>query len=317
MASVKSHVDQADRQGMGPVDVESALTSVRSRMGKSAWADSKLAVVPGRAGAGHRQLAAPAKPVVRPQWTRWAMAVAAVAVVALSIRQWSGSGSGGSEARTVATQVGQRDSVTLSDGTRIVLAPGSQLVVAANFDAGDRVVELIGAAYFDVYHDEARPFTVHAAGAVIRDVGTAFTVKMDDLGGVSIAVTHGIVAVGSTVTSDGPPATVELHAGDRGTVSAGNVAVTRGIVAAEDAAWIRGQLSYRDAPLAEVQADLKRWYGITLRVEDSALTRLTVTMPSQPDSASVVRMVATMLGAVAEQRGDTVILRSAGSGTTP
>jgi len=151
---------------------------------------------------------------------------------------------------------------------------------------------------------------VLAAGAEIRDVGTAFTVKTDALGAVSVSVTHGVVAVrDSGLARD---KAVELRAGDRGVVSAGEVAVARGAVTDDELGWTRGELSYRDASLSEVQADLKRWYGLTLVVADTALARLTVTMPAQADSASVISTIAAMLGADAEQRGDTVILRSAG-----
>jgi hypothetical protein len=52
-------------------------------------------------------------------------------------------------------------------------------------------------------------------------------------------------------------------------------------------------------------------------VQDSALTRLTVTMPAQSDSATIINTIVTLLGAEAVQRGDTIILRSAGRGTIP
>jgi transmembrane sensor len=166
-----------------------------------------------------------------------------------------------------------------------------------------------------VHHDDAHPFTVRAARAEIRDVGTAFTVKTDDAGDVTVAVTHGIVALRDA--SDAGPAGVELRAGDRGVVSAGAVAVTRGTVTEDETSWTRGRLAYRDAPLSEVRADLKRWYGIDLQIADSALSRLTVTMPAQPDSASVINTIVTLLGADMVQRGGSLILRSAARGTIP
>jgi transmembrane sensor len=210
----------------------------------------------------------------------------------------------------LATQVGVRDSITLSDGTRVLLAPGSRLTVAEGFDGGTRSVTLEGAAFFDVKHDDAHPFTVRAAGAEIRDVGTAFTVKTDAKGGVSVSVTHGIVAVRDSAVAT--EKAVELRAGDRGVLTGGEVAVARGAVTDDDLNWTRGELSYRDASLSEVQADLKRWYGLNLLVADTALARLTVTMPAQADSARVISTIAAALGADVEQRGDTVILRSAG-----
>ena len=51
-----------------------------------------------------------------------------------------------------------------------------------------------------------------------------------------------------------------LQAGDRGRLRAdGTVVSERGSVTPDEAAWVVGKLVYRDAPLDEVQADLRRW----------------------------------------------------------
>jgi transmembrane sensor len=132
-------------------------------------------------------------------------------------------------------------------------------------------------------------------------------------GRVSVAVTHGIVALRDTTAGSAAP--VELRAGDRGVLQAGTVAVARGTVTDEDMAWMRGQLAYRDAPLAEVQADLRRWYGIELRVADSALAQRTLTATFHGDSsAQVVQVIALALGADVVQRGDTIFLQPQGPG---
>jgi len=311
---VKAHAAAADADAHVPVDVDAAFRQVRARLAADVAAPREgLSVVSGGAGravVGGRTTAPSSRP-----WGRIVLAVAATVVAALGIRQWQGGATAGGANRVLATQVGQRDSLMLADGTKVVLAPGSRLTVAADFDAGNRVVTLEGAAYFDVHHDDAHPFTVRAARAEIRDVGTAFTVKTDDAGDVTVAVTHGIVALRDA--SEAGPAGVELRAGDRGVVSAGAVAVTRGTVTDDETSWTRGRLAYRDAPLAEVRADLKRWYGIDMQIADSALSRLTVTMPAQPDSASVINTIVTLLGADMVQRGGSIILRSAARGTIP
>ena len=303
-ASVKARSDRAAQSANLSVDVESAWRAVQARMD----APAGLSVVRGNA-----PRTAVTKPAGR-NWTRYAVGAAATLVALIGVRQWQRHGIETGAAQVVATKVGVRDSLTLPDGSHVVLAPGSRLTVAAGFANGERSVTLEGAAYFHVKHDDAHPFTVRAADAVIRDIGTSFSVKTD-ASGVSVSVTQGIVAVRES--SSKAPAAVELRAGDRGVISAGTVEVSRGTVTADDMAWTHGQLTYRDASLAEVQADLKRWYGITLQVADSSLLRLTVTMPKQTDSARVISTIAALLGADAEQHGDTVILHSAGRSTTP
>lgn len=306
-ASVKRHADRAAATADVSVNVEAALAAVRGRMQET----PALTVVRGGAP---RSSAAGQPASSRGKRAYWA-AAAAVLVTVVGVQAWRGTRAPAGVERTVATRTGQLDTVALSDGSKVMLAPGSSMTVAASFDRGDRVVTLRGAAFFEVQHDAAHPFTVRANDAEIRDIGTAFSVNTDARGGVSVSVTHGSVAMRPANVAAQP--SIELRAGDRGVLANGNVAVTRGTVTPDDVAWTRGQLSYRDTPLSEVQGDLKRWYGITLQIADSSLTKLTVTMPAQPDSARIISTIAALLGADAEQRGDTVILHSAGRGTNP
>lgn len=298
---------QADTQSHR-IDAERALASV---MGRLETARPTLTVE--RGGAPTAQVAATATPR---RWRIGTMAAAAAVVAVGAFAIWKGRIA---EPITLEyrTAVGKRDSLQLPDGSTVVLAPGSRLTLAEGFTKGTREVTLEGAAFFNVVHDDAHPFTVHAAGAEIRDVGTAFSVKTT-AGNVAVAVTHGIVSVRREPTAARADTATELHAGDRATLDGQSVRVQRGVVTADDVAWTRGQLAYRDATLAEVQADLARWYGITLQVNDSTLARRTLTATFRSDSAAqVVQLVALALGADVVQRGDTVLLQRAGAGAPP
>jgi transmembrane sensor len=267
-----------------------------------------------RGGAATSAATPPVAGAAGRRWRGPVFAAAAALTAMVGIAQWRGGNA--SAEHVYATQVGQRDSVKLPDGSTVVLAPGSRLTVASDFNRGNRDVTLEGAAFFEVKHDGAHPFVVHSRGAEIRDIGTAFSVKTDVNGRVSVAVTHGIVALRDTTAGSAAP--VELHAGDRGVLQAGTVAVARGTVTDEDMAWTRGQLAYRDAPLAEVQADLRRWYGIELQVVDAVLAQRTLTASFRSDSAAqVIQVIALALGADVVQRGDTILLQPQGPGSTP
>ncbi|MCC6244538.1 MAG: FecR domain-containing protein [Gemmatimonadaceae bacterium] len=315
-AGVKAHADEATAHAAVPVDLEAAWRRVQAEIAGPSGAEVTPKAVP-RLEVARGGLSVADGGRAERRASPWAgralLAIAATVVAIVGLKSWSTSRTPTTAAQVLATKVGQRDSIVLSDGTRVVLAPGSRLTVAAGYDAGDRSVTLDGAAYFDVIHDDAHPFTVKAGAAEIRDVGTAFTVKTDDGGRVAVAVTHGIVTMRGVTSS--APAAVELQAGDRAVLTDGAVAVARGTVTDDETTWTRGQLSYRDASLSEVQADLRRWYGIELQVPDEKLAALTVTMPAQPDSATVMKTLVALLGAEREQHGDTIILRSAGRGT--
>lgn len=323
VAAVQRRSGMAEARAELSVNVEGALARVRSRMDAETVADApppRLSVSDGgaaRDGAGKRISKLPrtaTAPVARRGMRGWQVALlaSAAALVVLVARGRTGA----SAERVIATKVGTRDSVRLSDGTRVILAPGSKLTVAAGYGSATRDVTLEGAGFFEVKHDEALPFTVRARGAVIRDVGTAFTVNTDAVGNVAVAVTHGIVSVRGGKTE--AKASVELRAGDRGVVQGEQVAISRGTVTDSDVSWTRGKLAYHDATMLELQADLRRWYGVELRFGDAALAKRTMNIPFQADSAAdVIKVIALALGVDAVTRGDTVTLQMAGRSTTP
>ena len=80
---------------------------------------------------------------------------------------------------TLVVGDGQRSAIILPDSTRVWLNSGSRLIFPVKFDAGSREVYLEGQAYFDVSHDEMRPFTVRAKDMNIRVLGTEFYVSSD------------------------------------------------------------------------------------------------------------------------------------------
>lgn len=295
----------ARRADAAPVDTEAALAAVRKRMDAV-----PLTVV---RGAGATRAASGKEP--RFAWSARSVGFAAAAglLIAIGLLQQRSAGSAARGALAYQTKVGLQDSVRLADGTLAVLAPGSSLQVAADFGASSRELRLTGAAYFEVVHDEARPFTVRTGDVVIRDIGTVFSVHTAANGRVSVAVTHG--SVGMRVASS---AEETLSAGDRAVTDAGQLAIRRGVVTTEDMAWTRGVLAYRDTPLADVRADLQRWYGLDLRVADDALLGRTLTASFRGQSArEVIRLIALALGAEAVQRGDTVFLQPMEAGRPP
>jgi transmembrane sensor len=92
-----------------------------------------------------------------------------------------------------ATDIGERRSITLADGSTVDLNARSQLRV--EFTNSERRVELVdGQALFQVSKDKARPFIVHSGAATVRAVGTQFDVYRRD-SGTTITVLEGRVAV--------------------------------------------------------------------------------------------------------------------------
>jgi transmembrane sensor len=200
--------------------------------------------------------------------------------------------------------------VLLSDGSRVMLGPQSKLVVPADYAAAARTVSLEGDAYFDVRHDAEKPFTVRAAAALIEDIGTTFTVESDAGDATSVAVVTGKVRLRpeTSTAADG----VVLDAGDRGSVDAnGRTHVERHAVRDEDVSWVTGRLAFRDAPMTRVIAEMQRWYGVKIRVADSAMLAQHVTTSFEGESADqALKILGLTIGARIDRRGDSAIVSS-------
>jgi transmembrane sensor len=101
-----------------------------------------------------------------------------------------------------STDVGERRSLTLADGSTVDLDARSSIRV--EFSSAERRVELLdGQALFQVAKNKQRPFIVRSGDAMVRAVGTEFSVDRRS-SGTTITVLEGRVAV-YTSAEDTPP----------------------------------------------------------------------------------------------------------------
>lgn len=188
---------------------------------------------------------------------RWARAAAAVAASALAaiilIPMLPSAGT----IYTIETRAGEHRTVKLDDGTQIEMNGGTRISLRkgnARFASLDR-----GEAAFTVVHDPADPFVVEVGKAHLEDVGTTFNVlHTSDLVEAS-------VANGTVLYNPGAEA-LRLDAGKRLHVTAGGAARISAIDPAAVASWRQNRLTYRDASLETVAADLSRNLGVAVSV---------------------------------------------------
>ena len=212
-------------------------------------------------------------------------------------------------AQTYSTDVGQRRSVQLPDGSTVILDSRSSLQV--DFTAATREVELVrGQALFSVVHDPHRPFAVRAGATVIRDIGTQFDVKQrtDD---TLVTVVEGRVAVlarspgtaqgsvaqsSSTLPTGAVPVPsrtrdyrdepVFVSAGEQADISAGNFSPQLARVSVGSVvAWTRDQVVLESATLAEAASEFNPYSTRKIVAEDrgSSPLRLSGVFVTNPD----------------------------------
>ncbi len=200
------------------------------------------------------------EPSARPSRRRWiGGAVAAALTAAVGLGVWTQQ----PQPYTIATAAGEQRTVTLGDGSSIMLAGGSSV----QLDRRNMRVAVMerGEMLFRVRHDADRPFTVQAGALRLVDLGTVFDVKL--AGALTrVAVTEGAVLV------DPEGAALRLDPGQ--TVLAEGGTLERGETEAADVgSWRDGRLAYDDAPLAEVAADLSRQIGRRVVAEPGVAKR--------------------------------------------
>jgi transmembrane sensor len=216
--------------------------------------------------------------------------------------------------RVATTARGERAVLRLPDGTRVVLGVASTLRYPADFAGGPREVSLEGEAYFDVMHDERRPFVVRAGEMLATDLGTEFTVRAyPEDSGARVVVREGKVAIRAA----GPAAAPErvVAPGQLGRLAAGGEPAVEPADTAAYFAWTEGRLVFDGTPLRDALPELSRWFDLEFRLADSTLgdVPLTATLKTQP-TPDVLDNLAASLGMRQRRLGRTVTLSSAEPG---
>jgi transmembrane sensor len=199
----------------------------------------------------------------------WETAAAALLLIALGTALWMTRRAG---MQLIATAVGQQRYVTLADGSQLTLNTNTLLAVRLTPQRRDIYLRR-GEAHFDVVHEAARPFFVHAGDAVIRDVGTQFEVRLKSNRDIDVLVNEGQVEVLGPRAAVGPASPDSgasgLNAGWVRALSAGEQLFIAGpdlkITAvspqqlADDLAWRQGALVFDGEPLSKALAEVGRY----------------------------------------------------------
>lgn len=156
--------------------------------------------------------------------------------------------------------------VILSDGTKVWMNSGSELIFPIRFHGDLREVTLKGEACFEVKSDPQKPFYVHINKATIRVLGTVFNVMAyQEDRQTEVALQKGKVcfdvAGESYMLVPGEIATLNQESGET-MVRKGDVEAIMD--------WKTGRFNFEDMALDELTVKLSRWYGVSFVFGDEA-----------------------------------------------
>lgn len=217
--------------------------------------------------------------------TRHLMRVAAVLLLAgllgiLSYQYWSQSQPEPREQalREISTEKGQRANSTLGDGTRVLLNADSKMTLPSEFASDVRRVFLEGEAYFDVASNPDKPFVIHSREAVVRVMGTSFSVRSypeDEQ--VRVVVQEGSVSFEAKDPRSSQKATLTANQLGRYSLKSNQIE-TRQVDDIElYLSWREGYLKFRETPMSEVATELERRYGIEVDFRHPAVKEMSLT----------------------------------------
>lgn len=209
--------------------------------------------------------------------------------------------------QTYATDLGQRTTLRLADGSVVVMNVDTRIDVKFAEDRREIVLKA-GEADFSVAKDPLRPFTVTAGESEVTAFGTRFQVRHEGER-VTVTLIEGRVAVDDKATAR----RVQLTPGEQVklTADAGSMQ-PQPVDVAVVASWTTGRLKFNATPLREALSEVNRYSNLKIHLQDDALANTPVTgVFDVGDVDSVVSAVETMLSVDAVQLSrDEILLRS-------
>lgn len=259
------------------------------------------------------------------RWPR-ARGLAAVAgLLVVSLAAWTGVHwlASNADVQTFATGRGEERSLQLQDNTLVQLDSDSAITV--RFDGSRRQVVLDrGQAFFKVFKDPVRPFSVQVGDSLIRDIGTAFDVyrrKAD----TTITVAEGRVQVWSGPSSRtsthwwswlrpaGGPAgapVADLRAGEQVRIASTGKIISQGEVDMQEAlAWTHGRIAFDNQAVAQVAAEFNRYNNVQISMEDGSVGELPISGTfNVHDVSTFVAFLGTLPHVRVEKHGDHIFV---------
>jgi len=186
-----------------------------------------------------------------------------------TIKQKSGSQT--ESMNKVIISYGKKSMIVLSDGTKVWLNAGSQLVYPAVFNDKTRQVTLIGEAFFDVTKNPQNPFIVRASDVSVQVLGTRFDVSAypDDKiiqtvleeGKVNLKYSGKGILGREYVVEMQPNQMVEFDK-TSGEVNSKMVDVSKYI------SWKDGMLEFEKVDLGRALMQVERFYNVKIHLAD-------------------------------------------------
>jgi ferric-dicitrate binding protein FerR (iron transport regulator) len=198
-----------------------------------------------------------------PDIIRWALSIAGAIllplVIYMGIKDYQDASLRKETWVEIKAPAWTRAQFSLPDGTTGWLNSNSSVRYSGNFSL-DRQVSLAGEAFFDVYPDKKRPFTVHTPEVNVKVLGTRFNIAsyQDE------KTTEVVLEEGALVFNDNEmKKSYTMQPNDMVIYNKALKEFTTEVIQPQKyTSWKDGKLVFRNDPLDVVARRLERWYNI-------------------------------------------------------
>lgn len=162
------------------------------------------------------------------------------------------------ERMEVSTPAGTTTSITLSDGTQVLLSANSRLNYDKDFTDKKREVTLVGEARFNVAKDANRPFIVRTEQIQTQVLGTVFDVKAYPQTPTDVTLYEGKVEV--SLNGNSPRL---MQPGEQASLNKkGELKLTK--ASGTEGKWTEGEFAFDNRELIAVMQEIGSWYNISV-----------------------------------------------------
>ena len=185
--------------------------------------------------------------------------------------------------QVIEVPYGAKSTITLPDGTEIVLNAGSKISYNASFGHRRRDVALSGEAYFKVAKNKHKPFVVKTNTMTVTAYGTEFNVKCY----MGENVTETTLVEGSVgIKLSGKSRSKEymlkpnqqlIYSYPDGKTNKGRLIIAKNINTQIYTSWVYDKIQVNSISLKELAVKLERKYNVTIHIEDKDLEGLKFT----------------------------------------
>ena len=212
--------------------------------------------------------------------------------------------------RTYSTDIGGHALIKFTDRTQIEL--DTDTTVRYRMTNQERTVWLEkGEAWFRVAHDASRPFNVIVGSHRVTDIGTEFLVRR---GADRMEVT---LLKGRAALSGEGAQIAMLKPGDDAVATRASISMARKTPQeiADELAWRRGMLVFRNTRLADAVQEFNRYNETKLVIADPSIANLKVTAEIENDNfEGFLQLAEDVLDLRIDRKGNDIVISRAQRG---